>query len=155
MANIPQAEDMVKAWTETQQKLWNTWLETLQNSPQSTTTKVWQEGIGKWQESLDSTIDSQLDAMRKWAENVQEFASAPAETRKWADEGVQMLERWTGAQRQLWELWFEFLRKTDAGISKEGGKENLEQFVKSWQDMTKQIMALQQDWASSWSKGRG
>ena len=155
MANIPQAEDMVKAWTESQQKLWNTWLEALQNSPQSTSAKVWPEGISKWQESVDSTIDSQLGSLRKWAENAKNFESAPAETRNWANEGVQMVERWTGAQRQLWELWFEFLRKTEAGTAKEGGKEHFEQLVQSWQDMTKQIMELQQDWASSWSKGRG
>jgi hypothetical protein len=58
-----------------------------------------------------------------------------------------MTKRWTDMQEQMWNNWFEVMKKMEPAKFPGGfDKDNLS-FMGPWQDMSKKIMDAQAEWA--------
>jgi len=148
-----QAQEMMQAWAATQQKMWSGWLESVQGAGQSPGPELWSKTIDAWEQSVKETLDAQAEWTQKWAEQVQAVEGAPEDVNRLAKDGQEMMDRWNEAQRQLWQQWFDVLRKaasTDvlSSQSSEGQK-----ILQAWQETAGRAMEKQMEWATAWMQG--
>ena len=146
MAQQADISGLVESWTSAQQKIWGDWMETLQKSTGgSPMQQTWQQGLQRWQEAVNQTLDAQGKAMQTWAEQVGKADGAPPEAKKWAEDGVNMVQQWTATQRSLWEQWFGMMGKGLEG-GMQPGPDQLKQFMAGWEQVTQQMQQLQKNW---------
>jgi hypothetical protein len=148
-----QTQDMFKTWTDVQRKTWEGWFDTVKNFDPAQPSQIWAKTVDAWQESIKNTLSAQVEGSRIWAENIGSIKGAPKETAAWAQQIQETTVRWTDMQQQMWDNWFEVMRKTDP--SKYVGKWDTEgqTFFKSWQDMMQKSMDVQADWTRQWIEG--
>jgi hypothetical protein len=149
-----QAEETVKAWTDTQQKMWDSWLEMLGTSPMpAQANELWQKTMATWQEAVKNTLEAQTKWTETWAENLSKAPNMPKESVEWVKQAREMNKRWTGAQRQLWESWFELVGKIDPAKMNEGWDKEGKKLFETWQDSAQKLMEAQMKWAQMWGNG--
>jgi hypothetical protein len=64
--------DMTKRWTETQNKMWDNWFETMKKTDPSTMAQSWntedvQKIVQTWQEATQKAMEAQMEWSRMWA----------------------------------------------------------------------------------------
>jgi hypothetical protein len=59
----------------------------------------------------------------------------------------EMTERWAQFQKELWQSWFETIRKFDPGA----GNETPQAALKLWQETLQKTMDNQLAWMRSWT----
>ena len=144
---------LVESWTKTQQKIWNDWMETLQKSTGGgSAQQTWQQGLQRWQEAVQQTLDAQDKAMQSWAEQVGKVEGTPPEAKKWTEDGVAMVQQWTAAQRGLWEQWFNMMDKGLQG-GMQPGQDQLKQFMAGWEQVNQQMQKMQKTWMAGLGGG--
>lgn len=62
---------------------------------------------------------------------------------KQLEEGI---EQWAEVQQGMWHVWFNMLRSTSPVPQTPG-----EAVMKSWEDMVKRTMSVQDEWLSKWT----
>lgn len=148
-----QTQETVKAWTETQQKMWDNWMEMVSGGAVSTqAAEVWRKTMETWQEAVANTLEAQTEWTRTWTEALTKTPNVPKEMVEWVEQVKEMNKRWTEAQQQLWQSWFEMAKKIepaqmDSGWDKEGKK-----VFQAWQDSTQKLMEAQLKWANMWGE---
>lgn len=148
-----QVQKMMQSWAETQQKMWSSWLESVEQLGRSPGAGLWDRTLDTWQQSVNKTLDVQEDWVRAWAGRFRDVEGAPREVHDWAQEGEVMMKRWNDAQRELWDQWFEVLRKTrpEGGtLGQSGAGEDL---VRAWQETARKAVDAQTQWAAAWAGG--
>jgi hypothetical protein len=149
-----QAEETVKAWTDTQQKMWDSWLEMLGTNPvPAQANELWQKTMATWQEAVKNTLEAQTKWTETWAENLSKVPNMPKESVEWVKQAREMNKRWTEAQRQLWESWFELVGKIDPAKMNEGWDKEGKKLFETWQDSAQKLMEAQMKWAQTWGNG--
>lgn len=152
-----QTGDMFKNWTETQKKLWDNWLEMMeQGGSKSQAAEIWQKTIDTWEETVNSMLTAQNEWMASWAKGFDTTkADLPKELKAWAEEAQAMMNRWSEAQQQLWQGWFEMVKQ--ANPTKMGGswEEESQKMYQTWQESAQKIMEAQKEWVGMWSAGDG
>jgi hypothetical protein len=149
-----QAEETVKAWTDTQQKMWDSWLEMLGKSPMpAQANELWHKTMVTWQEAVKNTLEAQTKWTETWAENLSKVPNMPKESVEWVKQVREMNKRWTEAQRQLWESWFELVGKIDPAKMSEGWDKEGKKLFETWQDSAQKLMEAQMKWAQMWGNG--
>ena len=155
MSQHEQIGALIESWTRSQQQIWENWMVTLKKfSAGGAAQPTLHEGLERWQESVNHTLDAQAQAMTAWASQIANVEGAPPETARWAQEGVKLVEQWTAAQRSLWHQWFGMLGKTVESGGTPPGTDQFKQFMSGWEQVGKQMQELQNTWAEGLPGGK-
>ncbi len=147
-----QSEEMMKAWTETQKKTWNIWMETVQQgSKQNQAAEMWQKIVDTWEQTINNTLEAQNEWTRMWAENFGAKTDLPKEATEWINQAQEMGKRWSETQQQLWRSWFELVKKADSAKMADAWGEEGQKAFKTWQESVQQVMDSQTEWAGMWT----
>ncbi len=161
-----QANDMIKTWTGTQQKVWEAWLNSAQlvtTAPQSP--ESWQKIVETWRGTVKQALEFQLQLTQLWAEgvaatsvniptvpglqglpslpNLPGIPTTPVElTRQILD----LTRTWTDTQVRFSENWFDVLKKIDpTALSQSWDPTQAQKIVASWQDATQRVIEAQNE----------
>jgi gas vesicle protein len=146
-----QTQDLFKTWTDVQKRTWEGWLDTVKSFDASQPGQIWVKTIDAWQETIRNTLAAQVEGSRIWTENITSVQGAPKGTADWAQQVQEMTKRWTDLQQQMWDNWFEIMKKTDP--SKFAGNwetEGQSSFVKAWQETVQKSMDSQAELTRQW-----
>ncbi len=147
-----QSQDLFMGWTNTQQKTWESWLESMKSYDAAQPMQLWEKTVDTWQASVKNALNTQAEGSRIWAESVSSFQGAPKETGEWAKQVQQMSKQWIDLQEQMWDNWFGAIKKADiANMSPAAWDKDGQGVVKSWQDMSKKMMDAQADWVRNFT----
>jgi hypothetical protein len=108
-----QSEEMLKTWTDAQKKVWDDCMKALQGFGKSPSTQVWEKTVDTWNQTIQKSLDAQVEGARHWVKNFTTAKGTPEETAEWAKQGQEMITRLMETQKQLWETWFELVKKLD------------------------------------------
>jgi hypothetical protein len=146
-----QTQDLFKTWTDVQKRTWEGWLDTVKSFDASQPGQIWVKTIDAWQETIRNTLAAQVEGSRIWTQNITSIQGAPKESADWAQQVQEMTKRWTDMQQQMWDNWFEIMKKTDP--SKFAGKWDIEgqPLIKGWQEMIQKSTDTQAEWARQWT----
>jgi hypothetical protein len=154
MAKQDDIGGLIETWMQGQQKIWNDWMGAVgKGGSPDQMMQTWQQGLERWRESMDSTLDAQSRAMKAWVERAGKSGAESQQARRWAEEGAQLIEQWTRAQRGLWEQWFALMGSFAEGGAAGSGTEPFRQYMAGWEQVSKQMRVLQEQWAASLASG--
>lgn len=140
-----ETQDMFKGWVDAQTKTWQSWLKSAQEFDASNPTELWDKTVDAWHDSIKGTLDAQIEGSRIWAEGLTSMEGAPKETQELAKQVEQMTKDWTSLQQQMWDNWFEVVRKADPGQLGGDWDKNGANLLKTWQDMVQKMMSAQSE----------
>lgn len=151
-----QAEDMLKTWTNSQQAMWDSWLKTMQGfGTSSSTADTWEKSIETWKESVKRALDAQTAWTQFWADSIASSPGATKQSTDWSKQLLDMTKRWTETQSQLWDSWFETIKKTDpSNMSQNWNTEEMQKIVQTWQEAAQRAMEAQMEWTRMWASMR-
>ena len=104
---------MVHTWTDTQQRVWSTWLRTMQGIGKAPTPDLRGTILSTWQDSINQTLEAQAQWIDKWVESLNEVETTPEAIKSWVAQSQSALIHWNKAQQQLWEQLFDVLKKAE------------------------------------------
>ena len=151
--SIP-GEKLVKAWVATQRKLLTNWIDMLGGAAADAPgLSVWQQTVEAWQNSVKQTLDSQAQWIGEWVESLSSFQGPPEELRERARQGQDVLQRWTEAQQQLWQGWFDMVRNfvpgagsgSASGAASQAGQAS-RGMITLWSDTARKLIETQAEW---------
>jgi len=146
---MKQSQEMFNSWANVQMKTWESWLKAIQNSEKLEPQQLWEKTIDAWQESVKGTLEAQVEGSRIWAESFTNIEGTPEGTADWAKQIQGMTKNWTDMQQQVWDNWFDVVKKADPskfGVNWDTEGPNM---LKTWQDMAQKSMETQTEWAKS------
>lgn len=143
-----QANEMMKTFTGTQQKIWESWSESVRatSNPNS---ESWQKTVESWQGTVNQAIAAQVELTRLWTESVaalptQVGVSAPAGMSEWSKSVLEMTKVFSESQTQFSQNWFEMLKKTEpSALAQAWSPEQAEKILATWQDAAKKAAEAQ------------
>ena len=140
-------QNLMQTWMQQQQKLWTEWAKQAQQVAQGAdVARLPVQGLSQWKQAVEQTLDIQKEATRAWAERVAEVEGAPEEVKRWAAEGVQLLEQWSDAQRGVWEQWFTLMDQSGTAAGNPA-----KQMMAGWEQMAAQMQSFQKQWADAFA----
>jgi 2,4-dienoyl-CoA reductase-like NADH-dependent reductase (Old Yellow Enzyme family) len=144
-----QAEETLKLWTSSQQKMWDSWVKAMQGiGSASQATDTWEKTVETWRESVKQALDAQTRWTQFWADSVTTGPGMNKQASEWSNQMVDMTRRWTETQSQLWDSWFETIKKSDpAAMTKAWNTEEIQKVVQTWQEAAQRAMEAQMEWA--------
>ena len=137
-----QSEEMLKTWTEAQKKVWDDCMKALQGFGKSPSTEVWGKTVNTWNQTIQKSLDAQVEGARQWVKNFTTAKGTPQETAEWAKQGQEMTTRLMETQKQLWETWFEFVKKLDVSNMMNWTRDG-QKFIQSWQETIQEAFEAQ------------
>jgi hypothetical protein len=147
-----QAEDMLKSWTSSQQKMWDSWMQAIQGFGKAQTTDTWEKSIETWRDSVKKALEAQTTWTQFWADTMTTGPGATKQASEWSKQMLDMTKRWTDTQTQLWDNWFETMKKSDpATMTQNWNTEEIQKVVQSWQDAAQKAMEAQMEWTRMWA----
>ena len=147
-----QSEEMMKAWTETQKKMWDNWMEAMQQTTgQNQTAEMWKETVDTWEQAVNNTLDAQAEWIRIWADSLDTKSNMPKEATEWAKQAQDMVKNWGDTQRQMWQSWFDLVKNADPpDMAQAWGNQGQKAFA-AWQESAQKMMDAQKKWAGMWT----
>jgi hypothetical protein len=165
-----QANDMIKTWTGTQQKVWETWVSSMQlmTTPQSP--EAWQKTVDTWRGTVKQALESQVELTRLWAEGVAASAvsmpSAPAVPGmpampgaptaamvEWTRQMLEMTRTWTETQVRFSETWFDLLKKAEPTMmAQTWDVGQAQKIMATWQDAAQRAVEAQTEFSKMMMK---
>lgn len=155
-----QANDMLKTYTSTQQKVWESWVSSMQlmTTPQSP--EVWQKTVDTWRGTVKYALEQQLELTRLWAENVATASvnmpslptvpgmpampGVPTTAVEWTRQMLEMTRTWTETQVRFSESWFEMLKKAEPGaMAQTWDMGQAQKIMATWQDAAQKAVEAQ------------
>jgi hypothetical protein len=149
-----QTEDTFKSWADMQRKMWDDWMKGIQNLGRSQPEQVWDKTLDAWEDSVKRTLDTQIEWTRAWADGLSSVKGTPSEMAEWARQGQEMATRWGETQRQLWQNWFETVRKLRPSAFGGSWDREGQRFVQAWQDAVHKALEAQAEWMRFWTVGQ-
>ncbi len=150
-----QAEEMLKTWTTSQQSMWDSWLKTIQGVGTTQTTETWEKSIETWKDSVQRALEAQNSWTKFWAESVVASSGSNKQTSDWSNQMVEMTKKWTDTQAQLWNSWFETIKKADpSAMAQNWNAEEMQKIVGSWQEAAQKAMEAQMEWTRMLTSGQ-
>ncbi len=147
-----QTQEMLKAWTETQTKMWDAWREGLQGTGRSAATDVWQKTLETWQKSVDDTFDAQAKLSKLWLDGLRSTRANPESMTEFSKQVEQMIQQMQQTQRRLWEGCFNALKGIDPRSSSGSWEEQAHQVFQHWQDIAQKAMEAQAELVAKFGK---
>ena len=144
-------EDMVRNWTDMQQRMWDTWLQTLRGMQAPTGMpgaeewqKQYQKNLEAWEQAVREALDAQVRWSQQWAEKAGGGQMPNEQMQEVAKQTQEMMKAWTEAQSKLWNAWFDSVKNMDPShmgdIDAEG-----QNVLKAWQDATRRAQEAMQE----------
>jgi hypothetical protein len=146
---IRQWENLARAWTDAQQRLWSDMLGATQTSA-GVPAEAWNRTIDLWERSVNQALDAQADWVRAWGESVSNTSGSQEQTRAWVQRGQEAFQHWNDQQKQLWAAWFSMARQVVASAS--AGSQQMQGVVQRWQEAMRQAMQTQSEWTQRWAE---
>src|SRR5438034_6060337 len=92
-------ENLLKTWSETQQKLLTDWLDTMRKLGGTPTLELWTKTVDAWQSSVKETVDARAEFTRQLNETLAKAKGTPEEFRELAREEQDKLMHWAAVDR--------------------------------------------------------
>ena len=147
---IKQSEAMFKTWTDTQQKMWDTFSENVSGFGKSPGEKMWAQTVKAGEELVKNSLTAQAEWMKSWSENFKSLEGMPEQAAQAVAQFQEMTERWAVTQEKLWVAWFEMLKNFDSTQLSESWTKMPKNPFQVWQDSTKLVMDTQMEWVKTW-----
>lgn len=142
-----QAEEMLKTWTGAQKSMWDSWVNTVQGLGTNQSGETWEKSIETWQDSIKRALEAQNTWTQFWIDSITSSTGSNAQATDWAKQVNDMSKRWNDTQTQLWDNWFETMKKADpSAVSKNFNMEELQKIVQTWQEASQKAVESQMEW---------
>ncbi len=164
-----QANDMLKTFTSTQQKVWESWVSSSQVVSASPSPEAWQKTVDTWRGTVKYALEQQLELTRLWAEsvavssvNVPNISSipgipgvpgmpglpalpgVPANAVEWTRQMLDMTRTLTETQVRFSDNWFDMLKKADPStLATTWDPTQAQKILASWQDAAQKAVEAQ------------
>src|SRR2546422_2492494 len=92
-------ENLLKTWSETQQKLLTDWLDTMRKLGGTPTLELWTKTVDAWQSSVKETVDARAEFTRQLTETLANAKGTPEELRELAHKGREQFRPGPGTVR--------------------------------------------------------
>ncbi len=145
-----QTEEMIRTWTEAQRRMWESWLGAVQDVETSQTAGAWEQAVESWRAAVERALEEQVAWTRSWADRVTAGGATPKEVADWSRQVLEMMQRWTEAQKPLWERWFELLKRADPSAAPSTLADAAQKVTQAWQEAAQKALDAQQEWARRW-----
>ena len=153
MSESRSSDSLIKTWAGTQQQLLTNWLDTVRRFGGTPTLELWTKTVEAWQASVKETLDARAEWTREWTETLANAKGTPEELRDLARQGQELLQRWTDAERQLWQGWFNIVKdinfKVEPGTAAQAGSD----LVQLWQESAHKMIDAQATLVRRWTSG--
>src|SRR5690348_6160471 len=147
MSDSKSSENLIKTWAEEQQKLLTNWLDTVRRFSGAPGPELWSKTVEAWQASVKETLDAQAQWTREWTETLANAKGTPEELRELARQGRDLFQRWTDAERQVWQSWFNIVR--DINFRPETGPQT--SMIQLWQESAHKMIDTQTALVRHWT----
>jgi len=145
-----QFEDMMKAWTDTQKKVWDSYFDTMQGLNKSQSARMWESTLNMGEEMFKDMLKTQMQGLKAWVDGLSKMEGLPPQMVESAHQFQEMTSRWNKTQGELIENWFEMMKKFAPSTPADSWMEMPQAIFKTWQDSTQSIMDAQTKWMNSW-----
>jgi hypothetical protein len=159
-----QANEMIKTWTGTQQKVWDTWLTSMQLASTPQSPESWQKVVESWRGTVKQALESQLELTKMWAEGVAVASvsmptvpglpalptvpGVPSSPVEWTRQMLEMTRAWTDTQVRFSENWFDLLKKADPTSFSQGwDMSQAQKIMATWQEATQKAIEAQNEFS--------
>lgn len=135
-------EDMVREWTNMQQKMWENWLQSVKGSqmPEGMGAEEWrkqyQNCLEAWEKAVREALEAQVEWTRKWAYQSGGEQAAPQGVEEAMKQTQEMMKAWTEAQSKLWNAWFDSAKNMDPMHMAQHWDDEGQRVLRSWQEAT-------------------
>ena len=106
-----QVEDMMKTWTDTQEKVWNDFFNSVQGMSKSQSARMWESTLGVGEDMLINMFKMQSEWLAAWVNGLAGMEGVPAQAIESARQFQEMATRWNKTQADLLKNWFGMLKK--------------------------------------------
>lgn len=141
-----QIAEFQRSWVQQQQKLMTDWLESMKSAGGGASAPDWRQAADVMEQQVNSALDAQKRSLRAVAEKMEAVEGSPKELNQAVKQFEEGIERWVEVQQEMWQVWFDMLR--EASPKPQGAGETM---MKSWEDMVRRTMSIQEQWLSSWT----
>ncbi|ABM61872.1 hypothetical protein [Halorhodospira halophila] len=145
-------EEMVRNWTEMQQRMWDTWLQTVRGMQMPTGVSQaddwqqhYQQNLEAWEKAVREALDAQVQWAQKWAQQAGAGENASEGMQEAVKQTQEMMKSWTEAQSKLWNAWFDSVKNMDPSRMAEQWDSEGQRVLKAWQDATKRAQEAMQE----------
>ncbi|MEI6181485.1 MAG: hypothetical protein WCP31_12070 [Chloroflexales bacterium] len=155
-----QANDMLKTFTSTQQKVWESWVSSVQTSTTTPSTEAWQKTVDTWRGTVRYALEQQLELTRLWAESVAvssvnvpnlgvipgmpALPGVPATAVEWTRQLLDVTRTMTDTQVRFSENWFEMLKKAEPStLALNWDPTQAQKILSVWQDAAQRAVEAQ------------
>jgi hypothetical protein len=159
-----QANDMIKTWTGTQQKVWDAWLNSMQLAATPQTPESWQKMIETWRGTVKQALESQLQLTQMWAEGVAAASvnvpsvpgmpalpsvpGVPGSAVEWTRQVLELTRSMTDTQVRFSENWFDLLKKADpSALAQTWDISQAQKIMSTWQDAAQKAIDAQSEFS--------
>jgi len=158
MSESKSTESLIKTWAETQQKLLTNWLDTVGRFCGAPGPELWTKTVEAWRASVKETLDAQEKRTHEWTETLAHAKGTPEELRELAQQGRDLFQRWTDAERQIWQGWFNVVKDINLRLEPATGAKAGTDMIQLWQDSAHKMIdtqaSLVQHWTSVFTRTR-
>ena len=150
-----QTEEMYKTWADTQKQVWDNWVSMVTPQPsQNQAADMWKKTLDTWQETVDNTLAAQAKWTEAWGASIDTENGTPEEMAKWIKQTQDMTKQWNSAQEQLWQNWFDLIKKAEWTQMTGNWEEEGQKAFQTWQDATQKVMDAQMEWVKMWAPAK-
>ena len=131
-----ETQKLFQAWADAQQDLWKSW------SPEAASGQAsgdaWSQALELWQRSMRQTLEAQAGLMKMWASSSP--ATGQSDWSHYLPMFQELFAKWTSAQQELWNTWFESLKDVDSTKLQAVWDQRGEQFMEQFSASTQKVM---------------
>lgn len=152
-----QANDMIKTWTGTQQKVWESWMSSMQAMTTPQSPEAWQKTVETWRGTVRYAIEQQVELTRLWAESVAAASvnmpvmpampsvpGVPTTPVEWTRQMLEMTRVWAETQMRFSENWFDLLKKAEPSmLAQMWDMTQAQKIMATWQEAAQKAVEAQ------------
>lgn len=165
-----QANEMIKTWTGTQQKVYEGWLNSMQLMATPQSPEAWQKTVDTWRSTVKQALEAQMELTKLWAESVATASvnmpsmpnmptmnnmpgmtmvpNMPTNMVEWTRQMLEMTRTWTESQMRFSENWFDTLKKADpAKMAQQWDMAQAQQIMATWQEAAQKAVEAQTEFS--------
>ena len=154
-----QANEMMKSWSGSQQKVWETWASSMQPTGAPQGPEAWQKTAESWRGTVRQALEAQNELTRLWAEGVAAAAvsmpsapsmpgmpSMPTSMVEWTRQMLEMTRSWTETQVRFSESWFDLLKQAEPGaMAQSWDMGKAQKIMATWQEAAQKALEAQNE----------
>lgn len=144
-------EEMVRNWTDMQQRMWEHWLQSVKGMqlPSGMETGQWQQqyqrNLEAWEKAVQEALEAQVRWTEKWAEQTGGAGGSSEGMQEALKQTQEMMKTWTEAQSKLWNAWFDSVKNMDPSQMAQQWDSEGHDVLKAWQEATQRAQEALQE----------